>query len=437
MKKRNIAVISFFMLVIFMLCVPQSVQAAGRVVRKGTIQVQSSSSAVFNREYIEFYNSSPGFFVMDIDVSCYYHSYSSYERIDICLSDDDGLVDDDMYNDFPQGVQNLGTYYFYTSRKVAKGNCSYTITNRGKHTLKIKYTITSYPSYSTYLRYLAQNVTVQAGCFKKVKYLGQPEGSRCIFTDIKSSNPNIAQAFTIEGENNLAIEGYKTGTCKITLTLVNKKKYVITVKVVGRSAGPKLRYTNITMTSKSSIQNTLYSSTGKVTWKSSNPSIAKVDSAGKITGVSPGKCTISAVNGGKTLKCSVSVVYENPNFSAYLTAYYTRDNYFVAKFWNKSNKPLTIYSGNKVEEHHYKTYDRSIRLSKPYTIQPNKTATLKFFVNGSTTWYDYRDFTLRYYFIFDGKKYDAWVSSSGSCFKNGSKWYNTYWDDEFNRRWWK
>ena len=47
--------------------------------------------------------------------------------------------------------------------------------------------------------------------------------------------------------------------------------------------------------------------TGSVKWKSSNSSIASVDSKGKVTAKKAGKCTITASADGKTLKCAVTV----------------------------------------------------------------------------------------------------------------------------------
>lgn len=46
---------------------------------------------------------------------------------------------------------------------------------------------------------------------------------------------------------------------------------------------------------------------GKVKWKSSKPSVAKVNGTGKVTAKKAGKATISATSGGKTVRCSVVV----------------------------------------------------------------------------------------------------------------------------------
>jgi hypothetical protein len=45
-----------------------------------------------------------------------------------------------------------------------------------------------------------------------------------------------------------------------------------------------------------------------VAWQSAAPTVAKVDSAGKITAIAPGSATIIASSGGKTANCVVTVV---------------------------------------------------------------------------------------------------------------------------------
>ena len=52
-----------------------------------------------------------------------------------------------------------------------------------------------------------------------------------------------------------------------------------------------------------------------LSWESSDPSVVTVDSTGKITGVAPGKATITVktVDGGFTASCEVKVVYQAAN----------------------------------------------------------------------------------------------------------------------------
>ena len=45
----------------------------------------------------------------------------------------------------------------------------------------------------------------------------------------------------------------------------------------------------------------------KVTWRSSNPRIATVDSSGNVIGRMSGTCNITAVTHDKTLYCTVTV----------------------------------------------------------------------------------------------------------------------------------
>lgn len=53
-----------------------------------------------------------------------------------------------------------------------------------------------------------------------------------------------------------------------------------------------------------------------LTWSTSDSRIAKVDKNGKITAVSPGKCTITVKTaGGKTASCSVNVKFRNKNIA--------------------------------------------------------------------------------------------------------------------------
>lgn len=66
--------------------------------------------------------------------------------------------------------------------------------------------------------------------------------------------------------------------------------------------------TTVQLAVGSSTQLKLSGASGTVAWKSSNPSVATVSSSGKVTGKKTGKATITAVSGGKSDTCTVTVV---------------------------------------------------------------------------------------------------------------------------------
>ncbi len=66
---------------------------------------------------------------------------------------------------------------------------------------------------------------------------------------------------------------------------------------------------------------------GKVKWTTSNKKIAKVSSKGVVTGVAPGKCTVTATAGKKKYKCTVTVKDRNVTASASFKV--TGGGYFV------------------------------------------------------------------------------------------------------------
>lgn len=63
--------------------------------------------------------------------------------------------------------------------------------------------------------------------------------------------------------------------------------------------------------------------TGSVLWSSSDPSVASVDSAGKVTYVSGGSCTITAEAGELTQTCTVQCEEPEPEPVSDLDLYYT------------------------------------------------------------------------------------------------------------------
>ncbi len=113
-------------------------------------------------------------------------------------------------------------------------------------------------------------------------------------------------------------DGKKTATCTVTVSALPEKTVSVT--------GVKLNKTSLTLTEKDTATLTATvapanASNKKVTWSSSNSSVAKVDANGKITAVKSGKATITVTteDGKKTTTCTVTV---NPKDK--VTAFVTR-----------------------------------------------------------------------------------------------------------------
>jgi len=127
----------------------------------------------------------------------------------------------------------------------------------------------------------------------------------------ESSDPSVATV-----DENGKRKGIKKGTAKITVTTKrNNKKAVVTVNVNSVSvSGIELNATNINITKGNtySLQANILPSLAtnkKVTWSSSNTSIATVDSNGIVKGINSGTTTIvvTTEDGLKTATCVVTV----------------------------------------------------------------------------------------------------------------------------------
>ena len=131
-------------------------------------------------------------------------------------------------------------------------------------------------------------------------------------TGVKTSAPTVTSNKTsvakISSKSKTAIniKAVKAGTAKITVkvpgnTYYNAKTITFNVKVTAASQTIKVSPTSVSLAKKGATrQLKVTGAKTKVTYKSSNSKIAKVDSKGKITAVKKGKCTITVTAAGTT-----------------------------------------------------------------------------------------------------------------------------------------
>lgn len=187
------------------------------------------------------------------------------------------------------------------------------VTSKGKVTAKGKgvATITAEVNGTKY----SCKITVETPSISKTKqtaYVGQTVELKVNGTtqkiSWKTSNKKIA---TVNSSGVVTLK--KKGTATITATVAKKQyKCKITVKNAIRVTSFGLWASDMWI-KEEEFQNLSYyiypnnATNKKVTWTSSNNSVAKVDSDGNVFGISPGTATITAVCDGKKSNCLVNV----------------------------------------------------------------------------------------------------------------------------------
>lgn len=428
MKKKQVVL---FLILCFALFLTKQDSYAATLIKSGTVREVGEWG-----DSISFRMNSPGVLYFKFELSIY-SPYSIRET----SNGEDGVKfmltgydndEEEFFEDFfdmtiPEGGKKE-EWWYWPDTVLPAGDYMMDLSSLSDDcVLNCKYSITYYNNFaSSFTVPETVNVKTDGNTTFKISNI-YPSGALHGAT-WTSLNPKIADIW-YDGSNTVHVYGMKAGTCKLKAILENGKTYYCTVKVT--NPAPKLNYKNIELyTNETSTIKLLYT-TKKVKWKSSNNKVATVSSTGKIKAKKIGSCFISTKLAGKTYKAKVKVIRQSPNFTAYLTGYNTRDNYFTVQINNKSNKSLTIYSAKAYSmDVDYKYYDRKLKLTsgrKSITIKPHKKATIKFKIIGSNTWPDYSDHTIRFYFSFDGKKYLGSVWDEDSSYKDGKKWYTTYW----------
>lgn len=190
---------------------------------------------------------------------------------------------------------------------VSVGNTTITVTCGGK-TASCKVTVLPIPVSSITLN--KTSITIQLGYAEELIATVSPNNAANKEVTWSSSDNNVvvigrgdgkvyAVSKSVGTATITATCGGKTATCKVTVvpieaTSVTLNKTSMELKI-GESGQLSATVSPDNATDK------------KVTWSSSDKSIATVDANGKVTSVSAGTATITATSGKKTATCKVTV----------------------------------------------------------------------------------------------------------------------------------
>lgn len=126
----------------------------------------------------------------------------------------------------------------------------------------------------------------------------------------KSSNPGIASV-----DANGKVTGVAPGNCQIIVTTHNGKSASCEITVVRRPipvSSVTISHSELSLTEGDTFTltasvNPADADNQTITWTSSNPAVATVDSKGGVTAIAPGSATVTATAEGKSASCKVTV----------------------------------------------------------------------------------------------------------------------------------
>ena len=169
-----------------------------------------------------------------------------------------------------------------------------------------------------YTKLSASSISVQKSSKKTLKVAIKGPKSIKHKVKYKSSNSNVASV-----NSKGCVTGKSAGTAIISVYLIdNRGKECINTKSscvvkVYESASIKLNKSSVSLYVKDTayVSASVTGKSSKITWKSSNSSIASVNSNGKITGKKAGTCKITATANGKRATCTVTVKNKSKKYT--------------------------------------------------------------------------------------------------------------------------
>lgn len=246
-----------------------------------------------------------------------------------------------------------------------------------------------------YTKLSASSISLSKG--KKQTLKTSIKGPKSIKHKLKYSSSNNRVA-SVDSKGR--VTGKSSGTAIISVCLTDSKgqecistKSSCLVKVYG-TTGIKLNSSSISLYVKDStyISASVSGKSSKVTWKTSNSSVATVDSNGKVTGKKAGTCKITASANGKKATCIITVkdnwyqkvlqssvpykvkgAFDNKTYTIYRSHF---DKYRLADINKDGVKELLLYKHpevavftyykGKVVPLAYSSFTRSICLKGKY-----------------------------------------------------------------------
>lgn len=149
-------------------------------------------------------------------------------------------------------------------------------------------------------------VTVKAALNRKKAVIAKNDYIKlslqgAVAKSFKSSNKKIATV-----SKNGKVVGKRKGRVTITVMDNNGKKYNCKITV----EDPTLNKKSLTLQVKQSYGLKLKGNTQKISWSSSDKSVVRVNSKGRVTAYSEGNVVITAKVGNKSFKCKITVKAE-------------------------------------------------------------------------------------------------------------------------------
>lgn len=121
----------------------------------------------------------------------------------------------------------------------------------------------------------------------------------------KKSVATISKTTSKSGQY-ITVKGKNVGKSTIKATAKDSSKLSLTCKVTVVKK-PALSKSSLYMYNSNTYKLTVKGGSGKITWSTSNNSVAKVDSSGVVTAYKAGYCYITAKRNGISMKCKVTV----------------------------------------------------------------------------------------------------------------------------------